>query len=83
MLKFGIVITAATVTILAAEYFRKRRRSLPLYGWFGLLALVCAEFLMFRGVDPVATFFTPLAWTAYILVADAATFAISGRSELC
>jgi hypothetical protein len=82
MLKFGIVITAATITILIAEYFRKRRRNLPLYGWLGLLALVCAEFLMFRGVEPVATFFTPLAWTAYILVADAAALAISGRSEL-
>ena len=82
MLKLGIIITAATVTILVAEYFRTRRRALPLHGWLGLIALVCAEFLMFRGIEPAATYFTPLAWTAYLLLADAATFAISGRSEL-
>jgi hypothetical protein len=37
---------------------------------------------MFRGVEPAATYFNPLAWTAYILLADAATFAITGHSRL-
>src|ERR1700736_1646132 len=82
MLKLGIILTAATVTILVAEFFRMRRRPLPAHGWLGLIALVCAEFLMFHGVEPVATYFTPLAWTAYILLADGATFAITGRSLL-
>jgi len=82
MLKVGIILTAATVTILVAEFFRTRRRPLPAHGWLGLIALVCAEFLMFHGVEPVATYFTPLAWTAYILLADGATFAITGRSLL-
>jgi hypothetical protein len=82
MLKLGIIFTAATVTILVAEFFRARRRSLPAHGWLGLIALVCAEFLMFHGVEPVATYFTPLAWTSYILLADAATFAITGYSRL-
>jgi len=82
MVKLGVAITAATVAILVAEYFRRRARPLPTYGWLGLAALVGAEWLMFRGVEPVATYFTPLAWTAYILVADAAVFAIAGRSRL-
>src|SRR6266849_3646203 len=82
MLKIGIILTAATVTILVAEFFRTRRRPLPVYGWLGLIALVCAEFLMFHGVEPAATYFNPLAWTAYILLADGAVFAITGHSRL-
>jgi hypothetical protein len=82
MLKLGIMLTAATVTILTAEFFRARRRPLPAHGWLGLVALVFAEYLMFHGVEPAATYFTPLAWTAYILLADAAVFAISGHSRL-
>jgi hypothetical protein len=82
MLKLGIILTAATVTILVVEFFRTRRRPLPAHGWLGLIALVCAEFLMFHGVDPAATYFNPLAWTAYILLADGAAFAITGHSRL-
>ncbi len=82
MVKLGIAITAATLAILVAEFLRRRARPLPAHGWLGLVALVGAEWLMFRGVEPVATFFTPIAWTAYILVADAAVFAVSGRSRL-
>jgi hypothetical protein len=37
---------------------------------------------MFHGIEPVATYFSPLAWTSYILIADAAIFAISGESRL-
>ena len=82
MLKLGLIITAATVTILVLEFFRARRRPLPAHGWLGLLALALAEYLMFHGVEPAATYFTPLAWTAYILLADAAVFAVTGHSRL-
>jgi len=82
MLKLGIILTAATIIILVVEFFRLRRRSFPAHGWLGLFALIAAEFLMFHGVEPAATYFSPLAWTAYILIADAATFAVSGRSRL-
>jgi len=82
MLKLGIILTVATVTMLVAEFFRTRRRPLPAHGWLGLIALVLAEFLMFHGVEPAATYFNPLAWTAYILLADAAAFAITGYSRL-
>src|SRR5258707_7997763 len=82
MLKIGIIFTAATVTILVTEFFRTRRSPLPAHGWLGLIALLFSESLMFHGVEPVATYFSPLAWTAYILLADAATFAITGHSRL-
>jgi hypothetical protein len=82
MVKLGVAITAATVAILVAEFLYRRRRPFPLYGWLGLVALVCAEGLMFRGFEPVATYFTPIAWSAYILVGDAAVFAMVGRSRL-
>jgi hypothetical protein len=82
MLKIGIILTAATVAILVLEFFRARTKPFPAHGWLGLFALVSAEFLMFRGIEPAATYFTPTAWTSYILIADAATFAISGQSRL-
>ena len=82
MLKLGIILTAATVTILVVEFFRARRLPFPLHGWLGLVALICAEYLMFHGVEPAATYFSPVAWTSYILIADAAVYAISGHSRL-
>jgi len=82
MLLFGIAVTAATVTVLVLEYLRCRVRPLPLRGWAGLVALVAAEFLMFRWVQPVATYFTPIAWTAYLFLADAMIWSIRGRSRL-
>src|SRR5580700_1459591 len=82
MLKLGIILTAATVTILIVEFFRARRRPFPAQGWLGLIALVACEYLMFHGIEPVATYFSPLVWTSYILVADAAIYSISGISRL-
>jgi hypothetical protein len=82
MLKLGIILTAATVTMLVVEFFRARRRPFPAHGWLGLFALIAFEYLMFHGIEPVATYFSPLAWTAYLLIADAAIFAISGHSRL-
>jgi len=82
MLKLGVLLTAATVTALVAEFFRRRRFRFPAHGWLGLFALAGFEWLLFRGMEPVTTYFTPLAWTAYILIVDAATAAISGYSRL-
>jgi hypothetical protein len=82
MLKLGIILTAATVTILVVEFFRAHKKPFPAHGWLGLVALICAEYLMFHGIEPAATYFSPVAWTSYILIADAAVFAISGHSRL-
>jgi hypothetical protein len=82
MIELGVGITAATVAVLVAEFARARRRRLALHGWIGLAILAVAEGLMFRKIEPVATYFTPIAWTAYILVADAAVLAIRGHSRI-
>lgn len=84
MVTLGIGITAAIVAVLVLGYFRvrRRRRRFPAHGWLGFVALAGAEWLLFHHVEPVATYFTPIAWSAYILIADAATFAITGRSRL-
>ncbi len=82
MIPLGVAITAATAAILVAEFLRHRRQPLAARGWLGLAALVAAEWLMFRGLEPVATFFTPIAWTAYIFLADAAVASVAGRSRL-
>jgi hypothetical protein len=78
----GIAIAAVTAAVLSVEFLRHRRGPMPAYGWVGLAVLIAAEILMFRGVEPVSTYFTPIAWTAYILLADAAVLSISGRSRL-
>ena len=82
MLTLGIAITVGTSAILVAEFLRHRKFVFPLHGWLGLAALAGAEWLMFRSVEPVATYFTPIAWTAYLLIADAAILALTGRSRL-
>lgn len=82
MLKLGILLTAATVTVLVVEFFRARRRPFPAHGWLGIVALIFGEYLMFHGFEPASTYFSPVAWTSYILIADAAVFAITGHSRL-
>ncbi len=82
MVEYGVIITFATITLLAAETIRRRRSGYPIYGWLGIVCLLGAEWLMFRGIEPVATFFTPIAWSAYILIVDAAVLSVTGRSRL-
>ena len=82
MMVLGVILLAATLALVTAEFFRRRRHRFPAHGWLGLAALGAAEVLMFRGIEPVATYFTSIAWTAYLLIADAAVFAIRGRSRL-
>ena len=83
MVRNGIAITAATAALLVAGFFRtRRRRAFAPHGWLGLVALAGAEWLMFLHVEPIATYFTPFAWSAYILIADAAVLTLTGRSRL-
>ena len=78
----GLGVTFLCALLLCAETARHRRSGYPGYGWVALVVLAVAEWLMFRQVEPVSTFFTPIAWSCYILAADAAVFAVSGRSLL-
>ena len=82
MTQIGIVITLTTVLVLVIESIRNKRRKLPAYGWIGMALLLVAEALLYRRVWPVTVYFTPIAWTAYLLIADAAVFAIQGHSRL-
>jgi hypothetical protein len=79
----GLFATGLTVGILVVGFFRaRRRRPFPAHGWLGVAALAGAEWMLFRGVAPVPTYFTPIAWSAYILIVDAAVLALTGRSRL-
>jgi hypothetical protein len=82
MTALGIIITSANALIMAILFLDCRRTRLQWYGWAGLALLVVAEWLMFWGVWPLNFYFTPIAWTAYILVVDAMVLAITGRSRL-
>jgi hypothetical protein len=83
MVQIGIGITVATVAVLVFGFLRSPRRlPFPVHGWLGIVALVGAEWLMFRGIEPAATFFTPIVWSAYILIVDAAVFSLTRRSRL-
>jgi hypothetical protein len=78
----GIAVTALTAAIPFMEFLRHKRTPLARYGWFGLLALLIAELLMFRGVQPLATYFTPIAWSAYLMTVDAGVLSVTGHSRL-
>jgi hypothetical protein len=82
MTVLGLIITFVAIAVLVIEFLRHRRSRLPLYGWFGLGILAVAGWLMFRRFAPVTTYFTPIAWTAYVLLTDAGVYAIMGHSRL-
>ncbi len=82
MVVLGLILTFSTVAVLVIEFLRHRRTRLPLYGSMGVVGLGVAEVLMFRGVEAVSIYFTPIAWSCYILFADAAVLAITGHSRL-
>jgi len=83
LVSLGVVLVAAMATLLLAGFLTRRRAApYPLYGLVGLVILVVGEVLMFRGVKPVINYFTPLAWTGYILAVDAAVYSLRGRSLL-
>jgi len=82
MVILGIAIAAITAAVLLFEFLRHRRYKLAVYGWAGVILLIVAEVLMFRRVEPLPTYFTPIAWSAYILLADAAVLAVRGHSRL-
>ena len=46
----------------------------------GLGIILAAEVLLFLKVEPIPTFFTPIAWTGYILAVDSLVFKVQGQS---
>ena len=82
MTQLGLAITFLTTTILVIGFFRHRQRRLAFYGLAGLVGLLSGEILVVAGIQPVAIYATPIAWTCYILLADAAVLAMRGHSRL-
>ena len=57
-------------------------RSLPLYGWLGLVVMLVSEAGMLAHVEPFYHWHTPIAWTGYILLVDALVWKRRGNSWL-
>jgi hypothetical protein len=83
MVALGLTLTAAAVLTLLALFLRAPKAApYARYGFVGFAIIAVAEILLFLGVEFVAIFFTPICWTGYILVIDAAVFRVRGRSLL-
>jgi hypothetical protein len=79
----GVLLFLIAVAFLAVKYLRApRQRRFRTSGWAGLGIILLAEALLFGGVEWVATFFTPIAWTGYLLLVDAAVWSLRGESRL-
>ena len=57
-------------------------RRIPFYGWFGLLTILVSQACMFARIEPFYHWHTPIAWTGYILFADAVVWKRRGNSWL-
>ena len=79
----GVLLFLLTVVVLGAKYLRAPcRHRFRAFGWAGLGIILLAEVLLFQGFGWVATFFTPIAWTGYLLLVDAAVWSLRGESRL-
>jgi hypothetical protein len=57
-------------------------RAFPLYGWLGLIVMLVSQAGTFLRVEPFYSWNTPIAWTGYILFADAIVWKRRGASWL-
>jgi hypothetical protein len=79
----GIFLLSLAVIYLAARYIRvPRRAKFPWWEWIGLAEIVLVEVVLFRRTPWVTTFFTPLAWTGYLLLSDGLVWSVRGESRL-
>jgi hypothetical protein len=69
-------------TVGRAPDLTSAARTLPSYGWFGLLMMAASEAGMLAGIPPFSTWHTPIAWTGYILLVDAVVWKRRGSSWL-
>lgn len=79
----GILLFVATLTYFGIRFLRAPKRgAFRVWGWAGLAIILISEFLLFRGVPWVVTFFTPVAWTGFLQLTDALVSNLSGTSRL-
>ena len=82
-LPVGMVLVGVTVGFLSLRYFsRPKSGTFRAWGWAGLAMLALFEALLVFRVGWVSIYFTPLCWTAYLLLADAAVCSLKGSSRL-
>lgn len=82
MTDLGIAITILNAFALTLGFLPRRSSRFPAFGWVGLALLAAAEWMLFARVWPATVYFTPIAWTAYLLIVDAMVRAITGQSRL-
>ena len=79
----GLVAAFSAAFVLNSRYRSQRQGArIPKQMYFGAAIVFAGQFLTQLGVAPVASFFTPLAWTGYILWIDGAIYSLRGRSLL-
>jgi hypothetical protein len=79
----GIFLLVVAILLLAIKYSRTPQRGrFRAWGWIGLGIIVVAEGLLFWGSRWMAIFITPIAWTGYLLLIDAAVWSLRGESRL-
>jgi hypothetical protein len=79
----GLFLLLFAVVSLAVSYFRAPKSGrFRAWGWAGLGVILVAEGLLFWGSRWVAIFITPIAWTGYLLLIDAAVWSLRGESRL-
>lgn len=82
-LPVGMVLVGVTVGFLSLRYFsRAKTGKFRPWGWAGVAMLALFGALLVFRVGWVAIYFTPLCWTAYLLLADAAVCSLKGSSRL-
>ena len=81
MLFVGAALTLAAALYLLTCFLRAPKLApYPRYGFVALGVIALGELLLYFSVSPVTMYFTPLVWTAYIFVIDAAVFSLRKRS---
>jgi hypothetical protein len=58
------------------------RRRFPAYGWLGLLILLAGQLALLAGHQLAAIWLTPIMWTGYFVLADAALGWVRGHGWL-
>ena len=59
-----------------------QKKQLPVFSYLGIFILLISTLLLILRIRPVTWFYTPLAWTGYILLIDGLVFIRKGRSLL-
>src|SRR3990172_11352967 len=79
----GMIAAFAVAFTLLSRYRSQRHGArIPMQAYIGAGIVFGGQLLTQLGVAPVALFFTPIAWTGYILWIDGAIYSVRGRSLL-